>query len=305
MVRIRVSQRLSALCVAVGLGFGAMVANGQSTTQGAIAGTVEDVTGAVLPAATVTIHNDGTSAEQHLTADSNGYFDASLLEPGTYTVTITAAGFGDFKSSQVIVQVGQVTSLTPHLKAGADNQVVQVSAETPVLNFESPDFSSNLNTKALDNIPVNNRRWSSLALTTPGVVSDSNGFGLVSVRGISPILNNILNEFAAPALRVQNLPETVELTLRAQPDAGRLLIHLINFTGTMRRPISSVVKITGAVLEIPRSTLAAAGIQRIGSVSALRSGVRPAFVESAANITLTVPPMDEYEVLSLSERKES
>ena len=192
MVRIRVSQRLSALCVAVGLGFGAMVANGQSTTQGAIAGTVEDVTGAVLPAATVTIHNDGTSAEQHLTADSNGYFDASLLEPGTYTVTITAAGFGDFKSSQVIVQVGQVTSLAPHLKAGADNQVVQVSAETPVLNFESPDFSSNFNTEALDNIPVNNRRWSSLALTTPGVVSDSNGFGQVSVRGISPILNNIL-----------------------------------------------------------------------------------------------------------------
>ena len=70
--------------------------------------------------------------------------------------------------------------------------MVDVTAEAPVLNFESPDFSANLNKRALENIPVNNLRWSSLALTTPGVVSDSNGFGLVSIRGISPILNNVL-----------------------------------------------------------------------------------------------------------------
>jgi Carboxypeptidase regulatory-like domain/TonB-dependent Receptor Plug Domain len=192
MLRKRVSHKLFACCAAAVLGFAAMVANGQSTTQGAIAGTVEDVTNAVIPGAAITIHNDGTNAEQHLTADSKGYFDAPLLEPGTYTVTITAAGFGDFKSSAVIVQVGQMTSLEPHLKAGAENQVVEVSAETPLMNMDSPDFTSNLNKQALDNIPVNNRRWSSLAMTTPGVVSDGNGYGLVSVRGISPILNNVL-----------------------------------------------------------------------------------------------------------------
>jgi hypothetical protein len=192
LLRIRVSHKLTAWCAAAVVGFAGMMANGQSTTQGAISGTVEDVTSAVIPGAAVTVHNDGTGAEQHLTADSKGYFDASLLEPGTYTVTISAAGFGDFKTSTVIVQVGQVTSVESHLKAGAGNQVVQVSADTPVLNFESPDFTTNLNEKALANIPINNRRWSALALSTPGVVSDSNGFGLVSVRGISPILNNVL-----------------------------------------------------------------------------------------------------------------
>ena len=61
-----------------------------------------------------------------------------------------------------------------------------ITAEAPILNFESPDFSSNLNKKTLDDHPINNRRWSSLAMTTPGVISDSNGFGLVSIRGISP-----------------------------------------------------------------------------------------------------------------------
>jgi hypothetical protein len=145
-----------------------------------------------LPNAAVTIHNNGTNAEQHLKADSSGYFMAPLLEPGTYTVTIDAPGFGEFTADTVIVQVGQLTTVESHLKVGAANQTVEVMAETPVMNFESPDFNSNLNKQALENVPINNRRWSSLAMTTPGVVSDSNGYGLVSVRGISPILNDVL-----------------------------------------------------------------------------------------------------------------
>jgi Carboxypeptidase regulatory-like domain/TonB-dependent Receptor Plug Domain len=164
----------------------------QSTTQGAIGGTVFDSTEAIVPNAAVTIHNTGTNADIHIAADQSGYFKAPLVEPGTYTVTIVANGFRDFRATNVIVQVGQMTNLTPHLATGSANQVVEVTADAPVLNFDSPDFSSNLNTNALDNIPINNRRWSSLAMTTPGVVSDSNGYGLVSIRGISPILNNVL-----------------------------------------------------------------------------------------------------------------
>ncbi|MGA8939658.1 MAG: carboxypeptidase regulatory-like domain-containing protein, partial [Acidobacteriaceae bacterium] len=150
------------------------------------------MTNAVVPGATITIVNKGTNAQQHLTADSSGYFDAPLLEPGTYSVTVSAKGFGQFVADPVTVLVGQLTNVAPHLNVGAASQTVQVTADTPLLNFESPDFTTTLNKKALDNIPVNNRRWSSLAMGTPGVVSDSNGFGLVSVRGISPILNNVL-----------------------------------------------------------------------------------------------------------------
>src|SRR3984885_8821709 len=173
------------LCLVTGL------ALAQSSTQGAIGGTVFDTTNAVVPAAKVTIHNDATNAEIHLAADGSGYFNAPLLEPGTYTVTISASGFNPYRANNVVVQVGQLTSFMPHLEAGSTSTTVEVTAETPVLNFESPDLSTVLNKQALDNIPINNRRWSSLAMTTPGVVSDSNGFGLVSIRGISPILNNI------------------------------------------------------------------------------------------------------------------
>ena len=112
------------LLLAVVFGASAVAMTAQSTTQGGISATVEDSTAAAVPGAAITIHNNGTNAEQHLTADSSGYFKAPLLEPGTYTVTIDAAGFGSYKADDVVVQVGQLTSLEPHLKVGSANSVV-------------------------------------------------------------------------------------------------------------------------------------------------------------------------------------
>ncbi len=162
----------------------------QSATQGAVAGTAKDATGALVSNAAVSIRNNGTNAEQHTTTDASGFYKAPLLEPGTYTVTVTAPSFAPYKAN-FVVQVGQLTEVSPVLTSGSESTTVEVTAETPVLNFDSPDFTANLNQVAIDNIPVNNRRWSALALTTPGVIADSSGFGLVSIRGISPLMNNI------------------------------------------------------------------------------------------------------------------
>jgi hypothetical protein len=189
MMRMNLTKKLALFCSIVLSAAG--MAGAQSTTQGAIGGTVEDLTDATIPNAAVVIHNDGTNAEFHVTADGSGYFKAPLLEPGTYTVTISATSFGNYVAKNVIVQVGQLTELMPHMNAASAGETVSVSAQTPAVNFESPDFSSVLNQNAIANVPENNRRWSSLAMLTPGVVSDSNGYGLVSIRGMSPLLNNI------------------------------------------------------------------------------------------------------------------
>ena len=145
----------------------------------------------MVPGAQVVIHNNGTNAEVTLTADSSGYFNAPLLQPGDYRVAITVSGFANYTVNHVVVQVGQSTELKPSLSAAGATETVAVEATSPALNFESPDFSDVIDNKAIVAIPENNRRWSSLALLTPGVVSDSSGFGLVSIRGISPILNNV------------------------------------------------------------------------------------------------------------------
>ena len=188
MINKTISRFVFAAALVAGLTGGAFA---QSSTQGAIAGTVFDSTGAVVPGATITIHNVGNNSEVHLTADASGYYNAPLLEPGIYTVTIKAASFSEYLNKNVTVQVGTASDVSPKLSLGAESTVVEVTAEQPTINTESPDFSTVLNQTALANVPINNRRWSALALTTPGVVADSSGFGLVSVRGISTILNNV------------------------------------------------------------------------------------------------------------------
>ena len=163
----------------------------QNTTQGGIAGTVLDATDAAIPNAVITIHNDATAADTIVKSDESGTYRAPQLDPGTYTVTITAPGFAAQKQTSVVVQVNQVTSINPHLTTGSTTETVEVTAAVPVLNFESPEFGGHLETREIESIPINNRRWSSLALTTPGVTNDASGFGLLSFRAIPAVLNNV------------------------------------------------------------------------------------------------------------------
>jgi outer membrane receptor protein involved in Fe transport len=167
-------------------------AYGQTTTTGAITGTVEDASGSATASAKIEIRNQETNAQSSVVADDHGFFTVPQLQPGLYTVSIHAAGFADYEATSVTVQVGQATTLHPMLSvASAGTQTVQVSGAAPLINTVSPDFSTNLGRKEIESIPINGRRWSDLTLLTPGVVSDSNGFGLLSIRGISPLLNNV------------------------------------------------------------------------------------------------------------------
>lgn len=162
----------------------------QSTTEGAIAGTVYDSKNAVVPNAQVSVRNDATNAGQMITTDASGQFRAIKLQPGTYTVTVTAGGFSTYKATSVVVEIGNVTDLSPHLQVSGSTEVVEVSGDAPDVNLTSSDFSNTLNQVAISNLPINGGRWSNFVLLTPAAVNDSNGFGLVSFRAISTLLNN-------------------------------------------------------------------------------------------------------------------
>ena len=161
----------------------------QSTTQGAVGGTVKDPQGAVVANASVTVKNEETNKEVSATTDSEGRFRATQLDPGNYTVVINASGFAAFTQQKVVVEVGRVTPLDIALGVAGAQETVQVTSEAPVINTEQQDFSSNINQTSINNLPTNGRRWSNLAILTPGTVPDGT-FGLISFRGISGLLNN-------------------------------------------------------------------------------------------------------------------
>jgi hypothetical protein len=171
------------------LAFGAAHASAQSTTQGAVGGTVKDPQGAVVANASVTVKNEETNKEFSATTDSEGRFRVVQLDPGNYTVTITASGFAGLTQQKVVVEVGRVTPLDLSLAVGGAQETVQVTSEAPVINTQQQDFSTNVNQVSINNLPINGRRWSNYALLSPGAVPDGT-FGLISFRGISGLLNN-------------------------------------------------------------------------------------------------------------------
>ncbi|MDT5268473.1 MAG: hypothetical protein QOH49_659 [Acidobacteriota bacterium] len=161
----------------------------QSTTQGAIGGTVKDPQGAVVANAAVTVKNEETNKEVSATTDDEGRFRVVSLDPGNYTVVINASGFAAFTQQKLVVEVGRVTPIDMALGVAGAQETVQVTSEAPVINTQQQDFSTNVNQTSINNLPINGRRWSNYALLSPGAVPDGT-FGLISFRGISGLLNN-------------------------------------------------------------------------------------------------------------------
>src|SRR5438270_3074167 len=142
MTRSFASLRLLALLTFLFVCAGAFA---QSTVDGAIGGTVYDAQKAAVPNATVTVHNNGTNADQKVTTDAQGNYRALHLQPGNYTVSIEAAGFKKEVSQNVIVEVGRITNIEPQLTVGGSSETVSVTSEAPTVNTETPDFATNVN----------------------------------------------------------------------------------------------------------------------------------------------------------------
>jgi hypothetical protein len=162
----------------------------QSATTGAIAGTVADTNGALLPATAVTITSAETGVTRTVKTNGSGEFHVADLAPGVYTATFTADGFQTFEQTSITVTVGGTSTVSPKLKVGSVADKVEVTDQAPLLNTTDNAITTTIDQNAIDNLPINGRRWSDFALLTPGVVSNSDGFGLLSFRGISYLLNN-------------------------------------------------------------------------------------------------------------------
>lgn len=177
------------MLVALCLAFGAGRAAGQSTTDGAIGGSVKDPNAAVVAGASVTVRNVETNKEMTAQTDDEGRFRVVQLQPGTYAVKVNASGFGEYSREGVVVEVGRVTNVDVDLSVTARTETVEVTSEAPVINTTQQDFSNNINQTSINELPINGRRASNFVLLTPGVVAEG-GFGLNSFRGVSGLLNN-------------------------------------------------------------------------------------------------------------------
>ena len=149
-------------------------AGGNATT---IDGVVTDPTGAVVPGATVEIHNPVSQYSAKATADGEGKFTFANVPPNNYHLTATSTGFVTY-SQDVEVRSSVPLSLQIHLKIRSTGETVDVQSEGGELIETDPTFHTDVDRKLFDRMPLesSSSELSSLVtLATPGVSADSNG----------------------------------------------------------------------------------------------------------------------------------
>jgi Carboxypeptidase regulatory-like domain len=136
---------------------------------GSIVGIVADPTGAVVPDATVTATNIGTSEAQTVQSDAGGKFSFVNLVPAVYRVEVAKTNFKHFVGDQLTVEVGAVVRVDPVLQVGTANETVVVSTQA-LLQTDTSSVSTVITGAEVQQMPLNGRNVMNLIALAPGVV---------------------------------------------------------------------------------------------------------------------------------------
>jgi hypothetical protein len=157
----------------------------QTTISGYVSGTVLDPSNAVVRGATVTVRNNATSLSLNSETNSDGVFHFDFVEPGTYSLTISAEGFSPWKATNVNVTVGQSTTVNAQLALMTSATTVEVQLENAPLETEHGNISTNYSEKEIQTVPNPGLDLTYIAQTAPGAVMNTqSGGGNFSVFGL-------------------------------------------------------------------------------------------------------------------------
>ena len=157
--------------------------------KGQITGTVFDAKQAVVPNAKIRIQNTSTNAVRELTSGAAGEFRAVLLDPGQYDVTVNAPGFAPADLKGVVVNVGSAVDLPVTLQLGTTTQTIEVTAALTGVDLPAP--TTIINTQAIEDLPINGRRFTDFAALTPTVQINPQR-GSISFAGQRGINGNVM-----------------------------------------------------------------------------------------------------------------
>src|ERR1700716_1494511 len=229
-----------------------------------LSGTITDPSGSVVGQADLTVKNVATGVTTKVTTNADGFYTASNLLPGEYSVTIAAPGFTTEERTGILLTVGaqQVFDLALHV-AGASKEMIIVTAEVPAIQLTSSDIGAVVNATTVRELPLNGRSWTDLAQLQPGVNAihtqpdfsagtdrGNRGFGQqLTISGARPQQNNYrldgvsLNDYAnggpgsalGGSLGVDAIQEFSVLTSNYSAEYGKTsggVVNAITRTGT-------------------------------------------------------------------------
>jgi len=170
-----------------------------------ISGTVADASGSKMAGVDLSITNVGTGIVTTTSTKGEGTFSVPNLQPGNYEISAAAKGFSTLVRKGITLTVGQELVLNLSLQVGGVNEQVTVTAEAPTVNLANATISGVVEQRTVQELPLNGRSWTDLAILQPGVHQSQDqppitagdrvkrGLGLeLTISGARPQQNNYL-----------------------------------------------------------------------------------------------------------------
>ena len=207
---------------------------------------VQDDTG-VVPGAEVVATNTATNSTSTQVSNEQGYATFSPIPRGTYTVSITLAGFTPVRVSNVTIVVSQNRLLPVTLTVANIAETIEVTAQAAVIQTEDATLGQVLRSEVIEQLPLAGRRYTDLALLTPGATestADPNlrGPGWLVVNGNSHVMNNFLLDGFDNNQNTQNMQSRSAQVVSPSPDTlGEFKVITNGFSAEFGRAAGAVI----------------------------------------------------------------
>lgn len=170
------------------------VSSAMAQGRATVFGTVTDPTGAVVSGAKVTLINTGTRQEQVTTSSDNGTYNIPSVVPGSYRISVTAAGFQTYVANQIDIQVDENRNISVTMTLGELSQQVVVSdAGAAQVDTRSATITEVVDSSRVTELPLNGRNPLDLQALVAGAGGSAAGGGGQAENNVIAINGNRQN----------------------------------------------------------------------------------------------------------------
>ena len=147
---------------------GAVTLHGQ-IAGGNVSGIVSDPSGASIPQAKLVLRSLATQIVRTVKPNLEGFYAAPNLVPGEYEITASAQGF-ETQVARLTLPIGAEQELNFALRIGSVDQTMNVEVPAGGIGLATSALGAVVNQKTIEELPLNGRSWTDLAILEPGVV---------------------------------------------------------------------------------------------------------------------------------------
>ncbi len=218
------------------------------TDTATITGSIVDASGSAVAEAVIRATNRATGVAFNSQSNDSGVYVLTALPIGSYDVSITRPGFQSVRRVDVVLSAGTRARIDASLQVGAVTEVIDVSAQVPLLESETSSLGQVVENRTITQMPLNGRNYQKLAVLAPGVLpSRSRNFvdDAFAVNGANMWQNQFVLDGADNTNYFTGVVTASNQVLKPSIDAiQEFKMETHNFTAEFGRGGGAVIQVT-------------------------------------------------------------